>query len=431
MREEKKNVLDFPMIRPVPYMGVIWVNHKAAQLGYVPGNPDWCNLGQGQPEEGEIAGAPERLKHLDLVESDYAYGPVGGTLELRQSVAGMMNRLYRKGKVSQYGPQNVTVASGGRIALLRFLSILSTEAKVLIRNPDYSAYEDLLGYELGRLEVFLEHTGEKEGFTVSPERLRTLAKSEGINTFLLSNPSNPAGSIVRGKALKEYCEIARKEGVLLALDEFYSHYIYEDGEGKEPSVSAARYVEDVEEDPVVIFDGLTKNHRYPGFRVSWIVGPSRVIEAINRAASALDGGASVAMQRLAVLALEPARFDAETRALRRCFKEKRDYVLGRLEAMGIHVPNPPEGTFYIWADISDLPESINNCDAFCLAALESHVLTIPGRFFDINPKREKGAPSTMAQSIRFSFGPRMEVLKEGLDRIEALIRERREVEEAA
>ena len=48
----------FPMVRFVPYMGVIWTIHEASKLGFYNGHPEWCNVGQGQPEVGEITGAP-------------------------------------------------------------------------------------------------------------------------------------------------------------------------------------------------------------------------------------------------------------------------------------------------------------------------------------------------------------------------------------
>ena len=406
------------MIRSVPYMGVIWVNHKAQELGYTPSNPDWVNLGQGQPEEGELEGAPERLHHLELQSRDYAYGPCGGLLELRKSIADTLNRLYRKDKVSQYGPENVTVAAGGRVALTRLMSILSRDANVLIRNPDYTAYEDLLNYQLDHVKFHCENTTEKEGFSISPERLDALVKEKGLNTFLFSNPCNPSGSVVKGEALEKYCQIAREQGLLLAIDEFYSHYFYEE---QEDGLSAARYVQDVERDPVILIDGLTKNQRYPGFRISWIVGPSRVIEAINRAASAIDGGASVTMQRLALEILEPKRFEAEIHAIRKVFQKKRDYVIERLQAMGIRVAMPPKGTFYVWADISQLPEAINQCDAFCLEALNYHVLTVPGRFFDIRPDRARPKTEPFEHWMRFSFGPKFSILEKGLNRIGVMI----------
>ena len=105
-------------------MGVIHVVAEAMKLGFVNGHPDWCNLGQGQPEVGEIEGAPQRLATFTVEPSDHAYGPVNGTLELRSPIARHYNRLYRSGKRSQYTADNVAIASGGRLVLTRLFAAL-------------------------------------------------------------------------------------------------------------------------------------------------------------------------------------------------------------------------------------------------------------------------------------------------------------------
>ena len=92
-------------------------------------------------------------------------------------------------------------------------------------------------------------------------------------------------------------------------------------------VSAARYVDDVDTDPVVLFDGLTKNWRYPGWRCTWIVGPQPVIEAVSSSGSFLDGGGSKPVQRAAVPLLAPEVVAAETGAIREAFLPKRRILL--------------------------------------------------------------------------------------------------------
>src|SRR5206468_12539204 len=124
----------------------------------------------------------------------------------------------------------------------------------------------------------------------------------------------------------------------LLIDEFYSHYLWSDDAGAGSPIaveSAARYVEDVDRDPVVLFDGLTKNWRYPGWRVTWTIGPKRVIEAVASAGSFLDGGGSKPLQRAAIPLLEDANVIAETEAIHRSFREKRDRLLSRLERLGV------------------------------------------------------------------------------------------------
>src|SRR5262249_14663531 len=71
---------------------------EAMKLGFRNGDPDWCNLGQGQPEVGTMAGAPKRIASVSIEPEDHAYGPLGGTPELRGAVARPYNRLYPRGR---------------------------------------------------------------------------------------------------------------------------------------------------------------------------------------------------------------------------------------------------------------------------------------------------------------------------------------------
>ena len=80
-------------------------------------------VGQGQPEVGEIPKAPPRINSVSLEELiDAAYGPVGGTPEVRAAVADWINRTYRRG-LKPYSVENISFASGGRLALTRLFSI--------------------------------------------------------------------------------------------------------------------------------------------------------------------------------------------------------------------------------------------------------------------------------------------------------------------
>jgi aspartate/methionine/tyrosine aminotransferase len=188
-------------------------------------------------------------------------------------------------------------------------------------------------------------------------------------------------------------------------------------------VSAARYVEDVDADPVVLFDGLTKNWRYPGWRTTWIVGPRQVIEAVSSSGSFLDGGGSKPLQRSAVPLLSPAIACAEAAAIQRAFLQKRRILGEGLRAAGVRFDLEPEGTFYWWGDVSALPPSINSGMTFFRAALEHQVICVPGEFFDVNPgKRRSGRPSRFRDYVRFSFGPEERAVTEGVRRIGELVR---------
>jgi hypothetical protein len=187
-------------------------------------------------------------------------------------------------------------------------------------------------------------------------------------------------------------------------------------------VSAARYVDDVDTDPVVILDGLTKNWRYPGWRTTWVVGPRSVIEAITSAGSFLDGGGNRPLQRAAVPLMDPRIVRAETCAIHACFEPKRRALVDGLRQAGMRLDSEPEGTFYVWADLSDLPRPLNDGMGFFKAALEHKVICVPGEFFDVNPgKRRSGRLSRFRSYARFSFGPELERIEQGVRRILELV----------
>lgn len=411
----------WPVVRDVPYMGVIHVVAEAAKLGFVNGHPDWCNLGQGQPEVGDIEGAPARLNVMQLEGIDHAYGPVGGTTALRQAVADYYNRLFRSGHQQKYQAANVAIAAGGRLALSRLLSVLN-DARVGYQTPDYTAYEDMLAAQAHRIISVHVPTTAREDFKVDPDRFGKVIREQRLNAYLLSNPCNPTGQLLHADELDAYVSISRRTGCVLLLDEFYSHFIYaKNGSPGAGAVSAAEHVGDVERDPVVIIDGLTKNFRYPGWRVGWIVGPSEIIEQVTRAASSIDGGPPATVQRAALEVLAPARADQETQALRTTFARKRQLMLDVLTKLGVRVPHQPRGTFYVWGDICGLPAPYNDAESLFRAALERKVMVVPGRFFDVNPGGRRTPDPSYEQWVRFSFGPPERNMQLGLSRLQELL----------
>lgn len=407
--------------RPVPRTGVIYVMTEAERLGFKMHHPEWCNLGQGQPDTGELPGAPARRKQLVIEQLDQDYAPVGGLWELREAIAGLYNKLLRRGMPSQYSAENVAVSGGGRVSLMRACAAVGA-INLGHFLPDYTAYEELLDIfrRFTPIPILLD---PESGYRFSSEQLEREILGRGLGAILMSNPCNPTGKLVHGAALAEWVGLARSLDCTLMLDEFYSHYIWE---GDEPIVSAAKYVEDVERDPVVIFDGLTKNWRYPGWRVTWTVGPRKVIEAITSAGSFLDGGGSAPMQRAASEILDVAYVEQETLAIRAAFRHKRDLLVQGLRKLGVRFAAEPEGTFYAWGDLSQLPPSVNTGETFFRAALQKKVITVPGTFFDVDPgQRRHGRPSRFRHHVRFSFGPELARMEEALRRLGEVVAEAR------
>ncbi len=409
-----------PAFRSVPRTGVIYVTSEAHKLGYRSSDPAWCNLGQGQPETGPLPGAPPRVQEVSVRVDDQEYAPVPGLWELREAVASLYNRLFRRGMPSQYSAENVSICGGGRAALTRAAASLG-HVNLGHFLPDYTAYEELLDVFKAFTAIPILLEGER-GYAFTPDDLRKEIQGRGLSALLLSNPCNPTGKLVQGEELSRWVSTARELECSLLIDEFYSHYVWTARPGQLPIESAARYVEDVNRDPVVIFDGLTKNWRYPGWRVTWTVAPEKVIEAVASAGSFLDGGGSRPLQRAAIPLLNDDVVQKETLAINAAFRDKRDRMIQRLERMGIRADRAPDGTFYVWGNLAGLPRPLNEGMGFFRAALERKVITVPGEFFDVNPgKRRSRRASRFRSYTRFSFGAPLAQLEEALTRIEQLV----------
>src|SRR6185369_9896551 len=129
--------------RPVPRTGVIYVTAEATRAGFRAEDPDWCNLGQGQPETGPLPGAPPRITDLTIATNDQEYAPVAGLWEVREAVASMYNDLFRRGMPSQYSAENVAVCGGVRVSIMRARAA-NGQTHLAHFLPDYTAYAELL-----------------------------------------------------------------------------------------------------------------------------------------------------------------------------------------------------------------------------------------------------------------------------------------------
>ncbi|KAK4987440.1 hypothetical protein LTR66_007597 [Elasticomyces elasticus] len=399
--------------------GVVWTSERAYDRGFAEHPEQWANLGQGAPEvDDDIEGCFERPHSIDVSMAGREYGPTAGIRPLREAVARLYNEHHRVGKRSQYSWENVCIVPGGRAGLIRIAAVLGN-AYLGFFIPDYTAYNEMLGLfrNFAAIPIPLSRA---DGYHIHPDKIAEEI-ARGTSVILTSNPRNPTGQVITNPELAQIQDICRDRATLI-FDEFYAGYSYTtncDG----TVVSAAENVEDVNEDDVLIIDGLTKRFRLPGWRVAWIVGPKEFIKAIGSCGSYLDGGTNVPFQEAAISMLDPPKVHAEMKALQTHFRTKRDYIVGRLERMGFKLPYTPNSTFYLWLDLSGLPESINDGLNFFNACLDEKVIVVPGIFFDLNPsKRRDLFDSPCHHFVRVSYGPRMEVLEMGMDGFERVIK---------
>ena len=331
------------------------------------------------------------------------YGPTAGIKPLRSAVANLYNEHHRKGKESQYTWENVCIVPGGRAGLIRIAAVLGN-AYLGFFIPDYTAYNEMLSLFKNFASIPIPLRREDE-YHINADKISDEI-ARGTSVILTSNPRNPTGRMVSNPELANIQDICRDRATLI-MDEFYCGYNYTTGcDGT--VISAADNIDDVDEDDVLIIDGLTKRFRLPGWRVAWIVGPKEFIKAIGSCGSYLDGGTNVPFQEAAIPMLEPNNVRKEMKALQSHFREKRDYVIDRLTKMGFKLDYTPDSTFYLWLNLENLPKEINDGLNFFQACLKEKVIVVPGIFFDLNPsKRRDLFDSPCHHFVRVSYGPKV------------------------
>jgi len=408
------------MFKDVPYTGVVYVIKEAMKLGFYRGSPEWCNLGQGQPEIGMLVDGVDRVQNISLEPNDHEYGSTVGLKKLRQQIADNYNTLYRADKESKYTYENVAICPGGRAALTRLGAAIGN-VNLGHFIPDYTAYEEMLSVfrSFNPIPILLE---AEKGYSFSIEDLKREISGRGLGGLLISNPCNPTGKLISGQALNDWVATARDLDCTMIMDEFYSSYSYVTPAGM--PVSSAKYIEDVNDDPIVIVDGVTKNWRYPGWRIAWVVAPKIVIKSLSSSGSFLDGGANKPFQQEISRFLTVDNIKKETSALQKTFRAKRRVLLDGLQDIGVTFDREPEGAFYAWGNVAQLPAGLNTGMDFFRAAMEKQVVVVPGEFFDINPGNRRGS-SRFGTYIRFSFGPEITVIENAVKRLKELVLEYR------
>jgi len=400
---------------------VIYCSDRATANGFSYGNPEWANLGQGAPEVGPLPDAPPRITSFDIPMDSNEYAPTTGVKAFREAVANLYNVEYRQNRESKYTYENVCIVPGGRAGLSRVAAVVG-DVYVGYQVPEYTTYSEVLSV-FKRLVPIPTALQAENGYRLDIDQVAKDIQNQGLSVVVASNPRNPTGQAVMGEDLEKLVHLCKPHTTII-LDEFYSWYIYpKEGEEYGKSLSAAAYVEDVNEDPVVLIDGLTKNFRLPGWRTCWVVGPKNLISALSQSGSFLDGGANHPLQLAALPLLDPDRARQERIALQKHFHHKRDHVLKRLEQMGLPVKIPPVATFYIWLDLSDLPSPINNGLTFFEELLKEKTIVVPGIFFEINPAHRRDLFSSPCHHfVRISFGPPLKELDKGLDAIARVLK---------
>jgi len=355
---------------------------------------DCVNLTIGQPDFP----MPDVVKQVyinAISEDKTSYSHNKGLTETRQAISQYFKRRYG----FLYSEEEIIVTNGASEALDTSLrSIIEPGDEILIPGPIYAGYIPLVE-TLGGKPIYIDTT--HSDFKVTPELIEAYFTDQ-TKAILLNYPTNPTGVILERSEVEALVHYLKTKEIFIISDEIYAENTFTG-----THTSFAEYEEI--RDQLLLIGGLSKSHSATGIRIGFLIGPEYLIEKLTFMHAYNCICANVPAQIACITALNEGL--EAPKYMNEAYIERRDYLKAKLLSLGFELEAQPEGAFYIFPSIKRFT---NNDFDFCVNVLEeAHVAMVPGSSFtDIG----KGY-------IRISYAYEMNVLKEGMRRLELYLKE--------
>jgi N-succinyldiaminopimelate aminotransferase len=356
------------------------------------------NLGQGFPDED---GPPEVLEvaRAAIANGVNQYPPGRGMPDLLLAIAEHQHRFYGLDLDPQ---RNVLVTAGATEALAAALLALidGPQDEVVVFEPYYDSYAAvvaLTGARLVTVPLRWPH------FQPDLEELRA-AVTDRTRVILVNDPHNPTGAVFSRELQDEVVRLAHLHDALIITDEVYEHLVF-DG----PHVPIASLPGAWER--TLTISSCGKTFSVTGWKIGWITGPARLIDAVLAVKQFLTyvNGAPFQPAIATGLRMPDAFFGEISRTLR----DKRDLLGSGLRSAGFDV-SLAAGSYFTIADAASL--GATDADEFCRALPERvGVVAIPLTAF-VTPERR----TEYATLVRFAACKRVAVLEDAAVRLAAL-----------
>lgn len=332
--------------------------------------------------------APRRAREA-LAEAMNA-GPLGYTVALGlPALRARIAKLYGEWYNVDLDPNRVVVTAGSSAAfILTFTALFDRGDRVAIGDPGYPSYRNIL--RALDLEPVGIPAGPESRYQPRPEDL-----TPDLAGALVASPANPTGTMLGTTELAALIERAADLGLGFISDEIYHGIQY-----------GSRAVTALEiSDDVYVINSFSKYFSMTGWRIGWMVVPESHVRRVERLVQNMFICAPHASQVAALAALDASE---ELDANLTVYAENRRLLLEGLPKAGFTKIAPPDGAFYIYADVSDMTEDSRE---LCTRILqEAGVAVTPGLDFD---------PARGAQTLRFSYARSTADMAEALRRLEA------------
>lgn len=362
---------------------------------------DIIDLGIGEPDFP----TPDHVKQaaIDAIDANFTrYTPVDGISALKSAISDKFSRDNNL----QYANDQIIVDSGAKPLLFHAMqAMVNPGDEVILPVPCWTSYTGMA--LLAGAKPVCVRCPEDRQFKLQPGDLEK-AITEKTRLILLNSPSNPTGAAYSADEMKALTDVLmRHPQVWIIADDIYEKIVFDNFVFATPaSVEPGLY------ERTLTINGVSKAFSMTGWRIGYAGGPRDLIRGIVKIFSQSVGNPCSISQAAAIAALKGPQDYLKERAS--SFKDRRDFVLGRLGAINGLSCHAPEGAFYLFPSCDGLlgghtaqGVAINTSTDLASYLLEdAGVAVVPGAAFEYDP------------NIRLSYATSMENLEIACDRLE-------------
>ncbi len=272
---------------------------------------------------------------------------------------------YNKNYKSDISLENVAITSGASAGIfMSLLCLFKKGSNIAITRPGYPAYKNIIK-ALG-LGVYYIDTNVENDFQLTTELVNKLP--DGITGIIISSPSNPCGSIIKDDEMSKILEICRLKNIKVISDEIYHKVEYQNNK-----LNTAFNIDNKS----IVINSFSKYFLMTGYRLGWIVANKPFINKIRNFSMNFFLSPSSISQFVANKVFNYCEyFDSIVLE----YLNNRNYLISKLQSLGLTNIKAPDGAFYLYVDISKIN---NNSYDFCKSIVDDIGVAIaPGIDFD-------------------------------------------------
>ena len=326
---------------------------------------DVVDFGMGNPDQKTPEHIIHKMQECANEDSVHRYSTSKGIPRLRQAISNWYEEKYNV-SIDPEDEAIVTIGSKEGLAHLS-LATLNHGDSVIVPSPSYPIHP--YGAVIAGAEIiYIKVESDDDDFFRSLDD--AINNSWPTPKMIIANfPSNPTTKCVDLNFLKELVRIAKKYNIYLVHDIAYAEIVF-DGY-KAPSILQVEGAKDI----AVEFYTLSKSYNMPGWRIGFMCGNKKLVNALSRIKSYMDYGTYTPLQVGAIAALEGPQSCVED--IRLMYKSRRDVLCKGLNDIGWSV-TPPKATMFVWAEIPEKYKSLGSLEFSKILLKETKVAVSPG-----------------------------------------------------